>query len=139
MSKTLKTRPLHVRILDPKDHTIGLAEHHNHTKGYCDLPERTIQALSEREEQMAKGEYPHRRKESCSYDFSYKGVGICSCLMCSDRIGRKKKARKVRHSIKNDLVKEKQAIQTALRKSDAVSEESLEEFDTPWIDPNGVY
>lgn len=139
MSKTLKTRPLHVRILDPKDHAVGIAEHHNHEKGFCDLPERTAKAIEERHEEMVKGEYPYKTKETCRYDFAYTGVGICGCTFCTGQEGRKMKARKTRHVAKDVLSKETREIQAAMRASGSLEEEELEDFETPYIMSKEAY
>jgi len=139
MSKTLKTRPLHVRILDPKDHAVGIAEHHNHEKGFCDLPERTAKAIEERHEQLVNGDYPFKTRETCRYDFSYTGVGICGCTMCTGQDSRKLKARKTRHAVKETLAKETREIKAAMRNSGDLEGDELEDFDTPWVNPKTVY
>lgn len=139
MSKTLKTRPLHVRILDPKDHAVGIAEHHNHEKGFCDLPERTAKAIEERHEEMVSGEYPYKTRETCRYDFTYTGVGICGCTLCTGQPERKLKARKTRHTAKGTLAKETREIQAAMRDAGDIEPEDLEDFDTPWIETKAVY
>lgn len=139
MSKTLKTRPLHVRILDPKDHAVGIAEHHNHEKGFCDLPERTAKAIEERHEEMVRGEYPFKTRQTCRYDFTYTGVGICGCNLCTGQDERKLKARKTRHVAKDVLSKETREIQAAMRESGSLADEALEDFDTPYIEPKVTY
>lgn len=139
MSKTLKTRPLHVRILDPKDHAVGIAEHHNHEKGFCDLPERTAKAIEDRYEVILNGDYPFKHRETCRYDFSYTGAGICGCVMCTGQPARKMKARKIRHTAKDTLAKETREIQSVIRESGSLSEDDLEDIETPWVNPQKNY
>lgn len=139
MSKTLKTRPLAVRILDMKDHTVGSKETHRHQKGHCDLPEHNIKALMEREDELNNGEYPYKRSESCTYDFAYTGVGICGCKLCTDQFGRKKGVRRTRHKMKSDLTAEAKKIRAAMNESGDITEDNMDEFDTPWISPKDFY
>jgi hypothetical protein len=139
MSKTLKTRPLHVRILDPKDHAAGIEEHHNHEKGFCDLPERNAKAIEERYEALRSGEYPFKNSETCRYDFSYTGVGICGCILCTGQPWRKQSTRNTRHAAKETLAKETREIKAALRESNSLDEEALEDFDTPWVAQKAAY
>lgn len=92
MSKTFKTRPWGVRILDKRETKIGIEEHHNHIKGYCDMPEPTPQALKAQHE---SDDYLGSR--SCTFSFRYKGVGICGCNMCTAHEYRKGLRRSGRH------------------------------------------
>lgn len=126
MSRTIKTRPLYVRVMDPKDHTVGVRETHRHEKGYCDLPPRTIEALMERYELLGNGTYEVSRHETCIYDFSYLGVNICGCVLCTGQFERKEKARKSRRSTKASLTQEAKRLR-AVDDFDEV----LDDIDTP--------
>lgn len=92
MSKTFKTRPWGVRILDKRENKIGVEEQHNHVKGFCDMPERTPQALKAQHESD-----DFRWGKSCTFSFRYKGVGICGCAMCTGHFNRKSVRRSARH------------------------------------------
>lgn len=98
MSKTDKTRPLDVRMMDPKDISIGKAEHHNHEKGYCDLPANNVKAVLEA--QIAAREAGHPRGGSCFYSWSYRGVNVCGCSMCTESLTRREERRANRHQAK---------------------------------------
>lgn len=91
MSKTLKTRPLRVRIMDSKDHKVDYSEHHDHTGGReCDLPE--------------KNEFKHGDVETvCYYTFKYIGVNLHACDMCSDNVAIRQENRSNRHETKKKL------------------------------------
>lgn len=110
MSRTIKTRPLVVRMLDPKDHSVGVSELHRHDKGYCDLPARNIDAVLEREELLRSGEYEVPYSETCDYSFSYVGVEVCGCAMCTEQDERKAKARKTRRETKVELRKQTKSL-----------------------------
>ncbi|MBC9706055.1 MAG: hypothetical protein H9W81_13985 [Enterococcus sp.] len=125
MSRTIKTRPLHVRVMDPKDHSVGVEEIHNHTKGYCDLPERTIDALNERYELLASGEYEVSRKDTCLFSFSYKGTNICGCLMCTGQMERKEKARRTRHETRTSLNQEAKRLRATDYLEEVLEEDTL--------------
>lgn len=114
LSKTDKTRPLAVRMMDPKDTAAGITESHNHEKGYCDLPERNYKAIEERHRQIAADEYPVPYKDRCSYNFAYKGVNICGCTICSAQFSRREERRKIRHESKKVLGNARKMAQTIL-------------------------
>lgn len=126
MSRTIKTRPLHIRVMDPKDHSVGKRETHRHEKGYCDLPAPTIEALNERYEQLNNGTYEVTRSETCIYDFSYLGTNICGCPMCTGHFERKEEVRRTRRTTKVALNQETKR----LRAADDL-DEVLEEIDSP--------
>lgn len=126
MSRTIKTRPLTVRVMDPKDHTVGVRETHNHEKGYCDLPARTIESLNERYEMLAKGTYEVSRYDTCLYDFRYMGTNVCGCHMCTDHFERKISNRRSRHNTRVALGQEAKR----LRAVDDL-DEVLDEMDSP--------
>lgn len=126
MSRTIKTRPLFVRVMDPKDHTVGVRETHHHEKGYCDLPPRTIEAVMERYELIRNGTYEVSRSETCIYDFSYVGTNICGCALCTGQFERKEKARKDRRTTKVTLTQETKRLR-AVNDLDEV----LEDIETP--------
>lgn len=114
MSKTHKTRPLDVRMLDPKDTAAGITESHNHEKGYCDLPERNYKAIGERHRQIAADEYPVPSRDRCTFNFAYKGVNICGCPTCSAHFSRREERRKIRHEGKRVLSNQRKMVRTAL-------------------------
>lgn len=91
MSKTLKTRPLRVRIVDSKDHKVDYIERHDHRGGReCDLPE--------------KNEAKHGDVETkCFYDFKYIGVNLHACDMCSNNVDIRQENRSDRHETKKKL------------------------------------
>lgn len=98
MSRTYKTRPLAVRMLDKKDNAVGVEEVHNHKDGReCDLPPYDAKSMMN---DPRKGIYT-----KCHYYFVYKGVNICGCRMCTGQEDRKTENRKARHSAKNELHK----------------------------------
>lgn len=122
--------------MDPKDHKVGLGETHHHDKGYCDLPARNIKAVLAHESDLSDPENPLKRSESCSYDFVYTGVGICSCLMCSARDSRKQQVRRARHSTKGSLTKEMKKAQAVMNDNADFEEDDLGDLETPWVSPN---
>jgi hypothetical protein len=114
VSKTHKTRPLDVRMLDPKDIAAGIAESHNHEKGYCDLPERNHKAIEERHKLIMADEYPVSSRDRCSFNFAYKGVNICGCPLCTAKFARREERRKIRHESKKVLGTTRKMAQTIL-------------------------
>lgn len=114
MSKTHKTRPLDVRMMDPKDTAVGMTESHNHEKGYCDLPERNYKAMEERHKLIMADEYPVSSHDRCSFEFAYQGVNICGCPICSATFSRREERRKIRHASKKALVNTRKMAQTIL-------------------------
>lgn len=98
MSKTFKTRPLRVRMVDEKDLAVGLEEIHYHDKGFCDLPEKTFKEIN------AQHESPdfHWGK-SCTYFFSYTGVNVCGCRICTGFDSRRSSKRRVRHAKRDSM------------------------------------
>lgn len=105
MSKTLKTRPLSVRMFDKRDNSVGVKEIHHHAKGFCDIPERAIKAVQEQHETEG---YVHNK--SCTYYFAYRGVNICGCRMCTGHDFRKQKNRRGRHNEQMELLKVKKTV-----------------------------
>lgn len=85
MSRTTKTRPLHVRIDDPTDHKVGRVEVHHHEDGVCTLPSSA--AVTGR----------------CFTTFGYRGVNPCGCPICTDQLGRRVARRRDRHRIRAAL------------------------------------
>ena len=83
MSKTTKTRPLHVRMADRTDHKVGSVEVHDHRKSECTLPPAG-----------QDGDGP------CHYGFAFRGVNVCGCPMCTDRDERRAERRRDRHEAK---------------------------------------
>lgn len=114
MSKTDKTRPLDVRMMDPKDLAVGVRESHNHEKGYCDLPERNYKAIEERHKLIMAEEYPVSYADRCSFQFAYKGVNICGCPLCSAHFSRREERRKIRHESKKVLGNTRKMVQALL-------------------------
>jgi hypothetical protein len=91
MSRTDKTRPWHVRAADrPGDTTI---ESHNHSKGYCDLPEFGVGEITWFGKPVDGGWSCHW---AYGNGFMYGAGNPCGCPMCVDQAGRKAKARKSR-------------------------------------------
>lgn len=120
MSKTFKTRPWDVRLLDKRETKVGIEEQHDHTKGYCDIPERTPQAL------RAQHESPDfAGSRSCTFSFRYKGVGICGCPLCTGQFNRKSVRRSARH---------KDAAFTKSVKKMVYDTTDVEDIDTPTPD-----
>lgn len=100
MSKTLKTRPIDIRMFDKRDNGLVLVERHNHKDGReCDLPERNIKANIEH---VTNLEHP---SESCRWDWQYNGHGVCGCAMCTGKFSRKWENRKDRHATKTEIHK----------------------------------
>lgn len=97
MSKTDKTRPLDVRMMDPKDNAIGMAERHDHRKGVCTLPERNVKA------ERAAQENNNGHWTDCYYIWTYQGVNMCGCKMCTDAEPRREERRARRHQVKTQL------------------------------------
>lgn len=114
MSKTDKTRPLSVRMMDPKDIAVGVRESHSHEKGFCDLPERNYKAVDERDKEIAAGEYPVPASDRCDFHFAYRGVNICGCPICSAHFSRREERRKIRHESKKVLGNTRKMVQALL-------------------------
>lgn len=93
MSRTDKTRPWHVRAADKPGNTS--VESHNHEKGYCDLPEFSMDNISWSGKQVEGGWSCHW---SYGPGFLFAGGNVCGCPMCVDQDGRKAKARKSRRA-----------------------------------------
>lgn len=88
MSKTAKTRPLHVRIADGDLKPQAV---HDHSHGECDL--------------IALDDLAHLHDEHltrCRWDFSYDGRNICGCPMCTDQDGRRAERRQSRHEARRE-------------------------------------
>lgn len=123
MSRTRKTRPLHVRMADPKDHGVGYVEVHNHADGReCDLPEHPLAKDMEDKVTSPMGSIiqPHR---PCHYSFSFNGHGLCGCRMCTGHDEHIRGNRKSRHDAKHDL-------HEVLKTHEYDSEDLDEEFGT---------
>lgn len=104
MSRTNKTRPLHVRMADPNDHGVGYIEVHNHINGReCDLPEtpnaKTMEGKTDSPEYLV----PYKTTRPCHYSWTYEGTNLCGCRMCTGHDLRKQDNRKSRHDSKHDL------------------------------------
>lgn len=101
MSRTRKTRPLHVRMADPKDHGVEYIEVHNHINGReCDLP------VSHDAKSIANsydGPFVDAVTRPCHYSWEYKGKNLCGCRMCTGHDFRKQDIRKSRHEAKQEL------------------------------------
>lgn len=96
MSKTLKTRPLMIKALDPKDHSVALAEEHDHINGVCDLPDRPPKKLDHVLDMMY-------RPGSCYYTWEYTGTQLCGCRMCTCHDEFRAERRKDRQDTKREL------------------------------------
>lgn len=96
MSRTYKTRPLEVRMVDKKDNAVGVEEVHNHTYGReCDLPPYDAKEIMNDPRESINNK--------CHYFFVYRGVSICSCHTCSGKEEYKAQNRKTRHQTKKEL------------------------------------
>jgi hypothetical protein len=126
VSKTHKTRPLDVRMLDPKDTAAGIVESHNHEKGYCDLPERNHKAIEERHKLIMADEYPVPSRDRCTFNFAYKGVNICGCPICSQKFARREERRKIRHEGKRILTNTRKMLQSALEENSNDLDDALD-------------
>lgn len=96
MSKTIKTRPLWVRMADSTDKAVGAVAVHNHIGRDCDLPDRTYRGISQ------------QNHYGCHYEFAYNGVNVCGCKMCTSHYERKHENRvnrQVRHQMGRQIVK----------------------------------
>ena len=88
MSNTRKTRPLAIRMADPKDHGVNYEEFHDHTDGKeCDLPSTIVD------------QFKTNVRPNCYFHFKYVGKNVCGCPMCTNHFGRKWDLRKARHSV----------------------------------------
>lgn len=101
MSKTRKTRPLHVRMADPKDNGVGYIEVHNHVSGRdCDLPEsHDAKGIMS----SYTGPFVEAVNRPCHYSWEYKGKNLCGCRMCTGHDYRIQENRQERHQIKEKL------------------------------------
>lgn len=127
MSRTDKTRPLTVRMLDAKDSKIGIHEYHNHVKGYCDLPPRDPKAVEEQHDEIIHSEEMTFGK-ACHYGFAYKGSNMCGCKMCTGQDWRKEERRAKRHNAKTSLHNHKKAVNSRLSDIDDLDEDLNEEL-----------
>ena len=101
MSRTRKTRPLHVRMADPNDNGVGFIEAHNHVNGReCDLPEH---ADAKSIEEAGVTFIADNTKRPCHYSWTYKGSNICGCHMCTGHEENKIENRNERHETKEKL------------------------------------
>lgn len=102
MSRTRKTRPLHVRMADPKDNGVGIEEIHNHINGReCDLPVHADPKNIEETYPLVYSSKPEERP--CYYHFKYTGKNLCGCDMCTDREFHNHENRAERHHTKEKL------------------------------------
>lgn len=127
MSKTIKTRPLWVRLSDPRDKTVGVTESHNHVKGFCDLPENNPKAIQDHYDDLREHS-THSYKSACKYLFSYQGANICGCRMCTGHDYRKQENRKNRHENKVSLKATKKSLGTLLNKNPDPIDDEMEEL-----------
>lgn len=116
MSRTDKTRPVSIRMMDRQDQKIGVHEYHNHIKGYCDLPERNAKDMDAQYDVIRKSS-DLTLGQSCHYGFAYKGSNMCGCKMCTGQHYRKSERRGKRHNSKASLKKHTKEVnsQFALR------------------------
>lgn len=108
MSRTRKTRPLHVRMADPKDHAVDIVEIHNHINNRgCDLPEnhdpKTI------EDSYGSPYWASQEDRPCHYGYFFNGTNVCGCRMCTGHDYRIQENRKERHHTKEKLNEIKKA------------------------------
>lgn len=113
MSRTDKTRPISIRMLDAKDNKIGVREIHNHLKGFCDLPARDPKAVEKQHNEIMQSE-EKTFGTSCYYSFSYKGSSYCGCKMCTGQDWRKEERRAKRHNAKTSLKKHTKEVNSRL-------------------------
>lgn len=113
MSRTDKTRPVSVRMMDPQDQKIGVHEFHNHIKGYCDLPERNAKDMDAQYDIIRKSS-DLTLGQSCHYGFAYKGSNMCGCKMCTGQHYRKSERRGTRHNSKASLKKHTKEVNSHL-------------------------
>jgi hypothetical protein len=98
MSNTFKTKPIRARFLEK-----GIAkEYHNHQVNEC-----TLIPIKD----WIKGDYfgwAGSPDHPCGWEARDSFLNehhICGCPMCTDQVGRKMKARKIRHSKKKEVNK----------------------------------
>lgn len=104
MSRTRKTRPLHVRMADPNDNGVGYIEVHNHVNGRdCDLPESPNAKTMEGKTDPPEYAVPYKTTKPCHYSWTYQGTNLCGCRMCTGHDLRKQDNRKTRHESKEGL------------------------------------
>lgn len=96
MSKTLKTRPISVRMADKGDKGVGIQEVHDHRDGkVCDLPEMTDTKVYQHNVTFLSG--------NCHYQWEYVGVNVCACNVCSDPRGRRNSVRHNRQEARKKI------------------------------------
>lgn len=110
MSRTDKTRPIFVRMVDHKDVKVGILARHNHVKGYCDLPDRHDAKAIMEHHNVRRADY----NDSCHWNFSYKGVNICGCSMCTGKFSRREERRAQRHAAKASLAVHKNLVNNGI-------------------------
>lgn len=93
MSKTLKTRPLSVRVHDRKDLGAHGVEVHDHTNGVCDLQEDPGNS------EVMTFAMPGK----CAIVWEYSGTGVCGCRMCTYHYERREDRRRRRWASKQQL------------------------------------
>lgn len=99
MSKTLKTRPLYIRMFDYRDKGMELIDIHNHENGReCDLPAKN--AHDNAEHIASNG---GSSAGLCFWDWAYNGHGVCGCAMCTNRFDNRWDRRRDRHTTKAAL------------------------------------
>lgn len=73
MSRTRKTRPLHVRMSDPTDQRAKAVPHHDiHGHEVCDLPASPAEQMK-----LQGGEHT-----KCYWAYTYTGHAVCCCNLC---------------------------------------------------------
>lgn len=75
MSKTIKTRPLVVRLAPTGD--LVAREIHNHQNSECNLPPRTVEGMTN-----------SKASSGCYWTFSHDGTNVCGCKMCTRQVER---------------------------------------------------
>jgi hypothetical protein len=102
MSRTRKTRPIPVRMADPKDNGVDYVEIHNHVNDReCDLPESVVDKAMVN---MVGGQFIiFKSTKPCHYSFHYNGHNICGCRMCTQHYEHRAERRKERHEAKSEL------------------------------------
>ncbi|GAB2732442.1 hypothetical protein [Nocardioides pakistanensis] len=101
MSRTDKTRPWDVKCLDDPS---WLVEVHDHRNGVCDLPERPRRMTSP---------FGSTERGACTWaatrEFWANRANGCGCSRCADQVGRKARARRVRHAARVEAEAERLA------------------------------
>lgn len=118
MSKTDKTRPWRVRVMDKKR---WLTEVHDHTDGLCDLPPRPALVCD-----FWRNGRETRCRWDASRDFWVTPSNYCGCPMCNDQEGRRlnvKRSRAAGRREADEAFKDVAAYGTR---------DPLDDFDSEW-------